>query len=751
MRSSYVPVAAFFLLLTVHCGSETAETASPIDPSTADAAAPDDASDPGTPGNLGPRDDAGPDAQGPDGGPLPVGTGAFLAGTSTLLGDPTAGDWQLADLNGDGKRDVAAKLGSFVTAFGTGDGNFQKTAAYLQGTGPFDLTAAADFDGDGKDDLVGCFGNNGLRVFRGSATAPGGVAPEGDFATFAFGSADYLVSCATADFDGDGKPDVAIGGQNGTVRIGRNTGTSLTATGTLTALGNPYRLVAFDVDGQKGKDLLALDRNSATLRVLLNDGTGAFTATAPVALPASSFDLVPFRESSATSIAVLAGAGTLSVIPLAANGTLGAPVAIGAGTSFGSVAAADIDADGTIELAAAHLGGGVIDVLAHAGNAWTVRQSIRANWLPTRVKLVDVNGDARPDLAWLNGGSPVTFDVLPNTGAGTFVAPETIALDARPFAGGAFADVNGDGRKDVLVAVDSIPNQSYVDVHLGRAGGGFTKSDRVTISDRAYGFSFSDLTGDGKLDVVVRTSYSRILVLTGDGAGHFTAGAGFYGPPDAFGHALGDIDGVAGDELLVSAPGGVRAFSRQPGAFFGEPAKTVTETGWPMLRALTDVDGDGKLDVVVSGLFAGGLAVGRGLGGGSFATPASLGPSLTVGAVVPMKMGALPRRWLVVGADGLHDLAETAAGTTDKVAAGPGGSFVVRADWSGDGIEDLVIGGATIALYRGKADGSFEWSGQSLLGGGLAQAVGLFDATGDGKADIAVVNHYGGVTVLAAR
>lgn len=744
MNLRFAPLVASALLLTVtvHCGSDADNDASPVDPNAADAAAPDgQASSPGAP---------------PDSGASPSGIRAFVAGTSTIV-DSTLSfntNWQLADLNGDGKLDFAVDIGSWGTGFGFGDGNFQKSDASVAKSGRFRLAAAADFDGDGKDDLVGCGEQYGLRVFRGSATEPGGVISEGDFATFTFGSVDRLSSCATADFDGDGKPDVAIGSKNGSVRIGRNTGSGLTAFGMLTELGNLTQLIVFDVDGKNGKDLLAIDRSASTLRVLRNDGSGAFTATAPVALPAGTWEIVPFRESNTTSIAMLAGEGELSVASLAADGTLSAPVKIMTAARFRSVTAADINGDGKIEIAAA---GNVIEVFERAESGWTVRQSIRATFAPLRIGLVDVDGDTLPDLVWLNPEPTTTFDVLPNTGDGTFVAPETIALDARSLGGGAFADVNGDGRKDVLISVDSSQpkDPQYVDVYLAKVGGGFEKSDRIDIlaesGGRAVGFAFTDLTGDGKLDVVVRTESSHYVQFTGDGAGHFTAGSRFEGPPNTFRYTLGDIDGTPGEELIISTVNGIRVISREPGAFFNGAAKELTGESWPVLDAFTDVDGDGKLDLVVSSRAAGGFAIGRGLGSGSFEAFSPVGPNLIVGTLVPMKMGALPRRWLVLGEEGFHDLTETETGTTDVPTPGPSGKFVIRTDWSGDGIEDLVVGGAAIALYHGKADGSFEWSKTSLLGGGYANAVDVFDATGDGKPDIVVVNRGGGITVLAAR
>ncbi len=74
---------------------------------------------------------------------------------------------------------------------------------------------------------------------------------------------------------------------------------------------------------------------------------------------------------------------------------------------------------------------------------------------------------------------------------------------------------------------------------------------------------------------------------------------------------------------------------------------------------------------------------------------------------------------------------------------------MVRADFDNDGGEDVIVGGATVSLHRAEA-GAFAFTGKTLLGGGLANAIDVFDATGDAKPDLVLVNYYGGITVLPA-
>jgi hypothetical protein len=268
------------------------------------------------------------------------------------------------------------------------------------------------------------------------------------------------------------------------------------------------------------------------------------------------------------------------------------------------------------------------------------------------------------------------------------------------------------------------------------------------LPNRAASFLVGEFSGDAKADVLALDTFNKVTLLTGDGLGGLGATSNFYGPSDAFDLALGDVAATGHAQLLMPAPGGINAYD-PVGSFFGGTPHLVSPSMWPELRAVADVDGDGKADLVMAGLFDGGFAWQRSLGGYTFGPVQTLGGNINVHAVLPLKMGALPRRWLVVSDDGLHDWTETASGVTDTVVGGTTGYHIVRGDWNHNGIEDLMVVGAVISLYRGEVGGTYTFTGTTLLGGGQANAVGYFDATGDGVKDLVLVNHYGGITVLA--
>jgi hypothetical protein len=134
----------------------------------------------------------------------------------------------------------------------------------------------------------------------------------------------------------------------------------------------------------------------------------------------------------------------------------------------------------------------------------------------------DVNGDGKLDLV-LKGGDTVTLSVLIGRGDGTFLTPKTSDVNDGSLEV-QLADVNNDRKLDVVL-------QSCV--FLGNGDGTF----RAPIAYPDYGFrgiskvAVADLNGDGKPDLIASIDtytgpYTNdaygLAVLFGDGTGHFT-------------------------------------------------------------------------------------------------------------------------------------------------------------------------------------------------------------------------------------
>jgi hypothetical protein len=181
-----------------------------------------------------------------------IGTAAFYGVPDTLTEALV-----LADVNGDGHLDavVATRNGagqeSISVLTGRGDGTFNPAQTFTVAT-PTQTIAnliTADLRGKGYQDIVGSNGivllNNGSGQFTAATPA---------FAPFT-ASSQYGVNLSAADFNHDGKPDLAVDdGAAIHVFIGKGDGT-FTAGNSYASIGNVGYVAATDLDGDGNVDL----------------------------------------------------------------------------------------------------------------------------------------------------------------------------------------------------------------------------------------------------------------------------------------------------------------------------------------------------------------------------------------------------------------------------------------------------------------------------------------------------------------
>jgi large repetitive protein len=125
---------------------------------------------------------------------------------------------------------------------------------------------------------------------------------------------------------------------------------------------------------------------------------------------------------------------------------------------------------------------------------------------PFSIALADVNGDGKHDIVVANYQSG-TVGLLLGNGDGTF-RPAVIDAAGTAPSGVAVADVNGDGRPDIVVAnaCQSAGNCTYgaISLLLGNGDGTFQPATSYNSgSGQPNQVALADLNGDGKLDVVV--------------------------------------------------------------------------------------------------------------------------------------------------------------------------------------------------------------------------------------------------------
>ena len=210
-------------------------------------------------------------------------------------------------------------------------------------------------------------------------------------------------------------------------------------------------------------------------------------------------------------------------------------------------------------------------------------------------------------------------------------------------------DVNGDGNLDLVI--DSWAEEGLT-LLLGDGKGGFqTPGTPIPVGRKPYrNLKFADVNGDGKCDIITPSYGSGVVtVLLGDGRGHFQAGSPIPAGPAPFTVDVGDLnhDGVP-DLAFSNYSGQITDSSDDAISFllgdgkggFRLGPRLATGRG-PFQLSAGDVNGDGFVDVATADFGGSDLTVA--LGGRD-----GLSPARTVRVPIPDK----PERVLLVDLNG---------------------------------------------------------------------------------------------------
>lgn len=670
------------------------------------------------------------------------------------------GDYLIAvktsDINGDGKKDIVlAKYNSNTigvylntTTEGALTPRLSAGTDFSVGGNPGSLTVA-DFNGDGKPDIASSNQTGSFSVIL-NTTSPGAATPS--FSAALTVSAGISVwSITSEDFNGDGKPDLAMVNRNSsTARVYINTtapgaaAASFSSPYIFAAGTTPFVIITNDFNNDGKPDMAVLNSSPGGISIFLNTtATGSSVPTfaartnigsgfEPGSISSADVNLDGMQDIVITTFSTnRTGVFLNNALPGASTASFDSPVYFAPGVTPSGVNVKDINNDGKPDITTANLNSGTLSVCLNTTvpgasvPAFTDKNDFPAAATPYATAIEDLNGDFKPDVITANTSSSC-FSIFFNT--------MTLGVSSASFTGSTnintgdlpstivSADFNLDGRPDLTCAI-YYPDSGAVCILLNTALPGavtpsFSKTEFRT-APFPFAISAADFNGDGKPDVVCSGNSTNVIsvflnsTIPGASVPTFNPRVNFSTAGAVQGICTADFNGDGLTDIATANPQ-TNSFSvflniTVPGDT--TPAfspKTDFAAGTFSSRIISgDFNGDGKYDLAVSNRFSNNVSILF-----NTTTPGAVTPSFTSAGLLTTLGSPIMICSADFNGDGKPDLASTSAATAkcsvflNNTAPGAAtASFstkedfdgetdiegIAAADFNGDGKPDLCL------------------------------------------------------------